>query len=103
MAFKKSTYKRNQKRGGKNNDCVVFSVKDEGLYIETLERCGILGSKMLEKIEEFARRTGLTKISLYDSSSIWICDQEVDLAYLKILTKGESRYNSLGYKVNENT
>jgi hypothetical protein len=37
-------------------------------------------------------------IDLQHGSAISICDEEISLRDLKILTKGESWYNSLGYK-----
>ena len=37
-------------------------------------------------------------IKLEDGSSIHVCTVDIDLRYLKILTTGESWYNSFGYK-----
>ena len=77
---------------------ITYGQGDETLKIIALSACGIKGSKTLEKIEEFARKAGFKKITLGDASYIEICSLPINLAILKILTKGESWYNSLGYK-----
>ena len=64
-----------------------------------LEKCGITGSQSLKKVEELASIIPRIKsISLTDTSSIEKCGHMIDLALLKILTKGQSWYNSLKYK-----
>ena len=68
------------------------------LEIKLLSKCGISGSQTLNKIENFARLSGFTKLKLSDISKIEICGKYFDLANIKILTKGQSWYNSLGYK-----
>lgn len=81
--------------------CAAITIDEEGpgeLYVANLDKCGISGSETLKKIEEFARMSGFKKITLSDMSTIFVCKQLIDLAILKILTKGESWYNSLGYK-----
>jgi hypothetical protein len=81
-----------------DKDCVWLRVQHKDLHIHQLWRCGIAGNDTLKKIEEIARLVGCTKISLYDLSRITICGDTFDMAVLKILTRGESWYNSLGYK-----
>jgi hypothetical protein len=88
-------------KGGSDMGCATMMMDKDGtgvLHIGKLDRCGIKGSETLKKIEEFARMSGFKKITLKDESFIYICTKLFGLAQLKILTKGESWYNSLGYK-----
>ncbi len=88
-------------KGEPDKSCAAITIDEEGpgeLYVANLDKCGIKGSETLKKIEEFARMSGFKKITLSDMSTIFLCKQLIDLAILKILTKGESWYNSLGYK-----
>jgi hypothetical protein len=88
-------------KGEPEKGCAAITIDEEGpeeLYVANLDKCGISGSETLKKIEEFARMSGFKKITLSDMSTIFVCKQLIDLATLKILTKGESWYNSLGYK-----
>jgi hypothetical protein len=88
-------------KGDSDKGCATMMMDKEGpgvLHIGKLDRCGIKGSETLKKIEEFARMSGFKKITLKDESFIYICTKLFGLAQLKILTKGESWYNSLGYK-----
>ena len=80
-----------------NEFCAIINIDGKNLEVDVLHKCGIAGGEILKKIEVFARRQGCKTISLEDKSKITICDTEFDLAILKILTKGESWYNSLGY------
>ena len=55
------------------------------------------------KVKQLAKTLKINTIQLYDDSKVRVCDgngnnTEIDLFRLKILTKGESWYNSLGYK-----
>jgi hypothetical protein len=89
------------KMGSDDERCALVTINKKcpgEMYISHLDKCGISGSETLKKIEEFAMLAGFKKINLYDASRITICGYSVDLAKLKILTKGESWYNSLGYK-----
>lgn len=57
--------------------------------------------KMIENMAvniQFAPWSRVKYIKLEDGSSIHVCDVDIDLRYLKILTTGESWYNSFGYK-----
>lgn len=88
---------------------------DDGtvLYISTIFKCGEgmpLTRKMIKLIEEMAKSipappwSRVKYIKLEDGSSINVCagqnssGMNIDLRYLKILTTGESWYNSFGYK-----
>jgi hypothetical protein len=52
--------------------------------------------KLIDKLAESIPR--VKYIELQDGSSIHVCTVDIDLRYLKILTTGESWYNSFGYK-----
>lgn len=67
------------------------------LEIQLLSKCGISGKQTLKRIEEFARLSGFKKINLSDMSQIEICGKYFKLEIIKILTNGQSWYNSLGY------
>lgn len=82
---------------------------DDGtvLYISTIFKCGEgmpLTRKVIKLIEEMAKSipappwSRVKYIKLEDGSSIHVCTVDIDLRYLKILTTGESWYNSFGYK-----
>ncbi len=64
-----------------------------------MDKCGIPGSKSLKKVEEVAKLLPIkiNSINLMDASSINKCGVDLDLAIIKILTNGQSWYNSLGY------
>ena len=83
----------------KDEECAKMDMNGQDeLEIYMLSRCGISGSETLKKIEEYASRKGIKRIKLFDASEITICGKPFNLAILKILTKGESWYNSLGYR-----
>jgi len=87
-----------------NNRCllITFINSQSSLYINYLSKCDINGTESLRRIEEFAKNIPyINTIWFTDGSIIEFCDCSFDLAMLKILTKGESWYNSLGY-VSEN-
>jgi hypothetical protein len=88
---------------------------DDGtvLYISKIVKCGDgmpLTRKMIKLIEDMAKTipdppwSRVKYIKLEDGSSINVCagqsssGMNIDLRYLKILTTGESWYNSFGYK-----
>lgn len=82
---------------------------DDGtvLYISTIFKCGEgmpLTRKVIKFIEEMVKSNPAPPwsrakyIKLVDGSSIHVCTVDIDLRYLKILTTGESWYNSFGYK-----
>ena len=82
---------------------------DDGtvLYISKIFKCGDsmpLTRKVIKLIETKAKSSPdppwprVKYIKLKDNSSIHVCTVDIDLRYLKILTTGESWYNSFGYK-----
>ena len=84
--------------------------EDDGspiLYISHIRKCGDgkpLTRDMIKMIETMAKNSPVPPWSLVeyikmkDGSSIHVCTVDIDLHYLKILTTGESWYNSIGYK-----
>jgi hypothetical protein len=89
--------------------------EDDGivLYISKIVKCGDgmpLTRKVIKMIEDMAKSipvppwSRVKYIKLEDGSSINVCagqnssGMNIDLRYLKILTTGESWYNSFGYK-----
>uniref|UniRef100_A0A6C0E9W4 Uncharacterized protein n=1 Tax=viral metagenome TaxID=1070528 RepID=A0A6C0E9W4_9ZZZZ len=83
-----------------NNDfCFSITINENHIYISSISKCGKnTGSSLLSKIDELANSIeNINYITLVDSSDIKIYDSNIDLAILKILTKGESWYNSLGF------
>ncbi len=81
--------------------CLVFTFENSKIYIGLLHKCSIHGTESLRRIEEVAKRLSdktSIMIELADASSIEYCSNIfINLAILKIITKGESWYNSLGY------
>lgn len=93
------TKTRNPEKENTIKFCLSLTFEEDNIFISMLEKCGITGSQSLRKVEELARIIPRIKsISLTDASSIEECSHMIDLALLKILTKGHSWYNSLGYK-----
>ena len=93
--------------------CLEFKFiedEDDGstiLYISSILKCGDdkpLTRDIIKDIEIKCQTSpippwSLVKyIKLGDNSSIHVCTVDIDLRYLKILTTGESWYNSFGYK-----
>ena len=93
--------------------CLEFEFiedEDDGgtvLYISKIFKCSDnmpLTRKVINLIEEMAKSipappwSRIKYIKLEDGSSIHVCTVDIDLRYLKILTTGESWYNSFGYK-----
>lgn len=76
--------------------CLSLYFYKDYIYITSLNKCGITGSNSLKKVEEVAKLL-LKSIKLMDASTINKCGVELDLAIIKILTNGQSWYNSLGY------
>ncbi len=82
--------------------CFTIKVGNDYIYISTLTKCNISGTEILKKIEKLAKYIpGITKITCLDGSVIMkkcgTKEKMLSLAYLKLLTKGQSWYNSLGY------
>ena len=84
-----------------NDDCAFIQLFDDHIYIELLERCGINGSQTIRKIEQLAvKLENISYISLEDDSTLKVFpefDIWINLYIYKILTKGQSWYNSLDY------
>ena len=82
-------------------DCAFIQFFDDHIYIEILEKCGINGSQTMHKIDQIALQLeNVQYIRLEDESNFEVYPGSnilVDLGIFKILTKGESWYNSLGY------
>lgn len=79
-------------------ECLFFNVLSNLIYVDTVKKCGVTGTEVLRKVEELAKLIPSVKeILLMDASKMSKCGIDIDLAKIKILTKGESWYNSLGY------
>ena len=110
VTFENGSYKIKNGR----NLCLEFEFiedeeEDDGgtvLYISKIFKCGDgqYTRKVIKLIEEMAKSipappwSRVEYIKLEDGSSIHVCTVDIDLRYLKILTTGESWYNSFGYK-----
>ena len=84
--------------------CLKLSFNRKTIKVIDLDKCGSNGTFLLKKLEEYARSVGIEKIKLLDGSLIRTdClddfgeEISINLAFLKLLTKGKSWYNSLGY------
>ena len=63
-----------------------------------LKKCGKSGTDSLDKVYKLAQMISTVKyIELEDVAELDECGYKINLAIIKILTKGESWYNSLGY------
>jgi hypothetical protein len=84
------------KDGGK---CAIFSLYSDHIYIDSLSKCGSTsGGDLLTMIDTIAKEMPNIKyIELVDASQIKICSTKISLRILKILTTGQSWYNSHGY------
>jgi hypothetical protein len=83
------------------NQCLVISFRDNvhTIFIHDLDKCGFTGTESLNILYDFAKKNpAITKIEMADGSRITQCGTSISLSILKILTNGESWYNSLGYK-----
>jgi len=79
-------------------ECLFFNILPNLIYVDTVQKCGVTGTEVLKKVEELAKLIPSVKeIFLMDASKMSKCGIDIDLAKIKILTKGESWYNSLGY------
>jgi len=82
--------------------CLSFYIDEDTLHIDRLDKCGSNGNTLLKLIEKYAVSRGISFIRLDDKSKLDVkCKSgeniSIDLAILKLLTKGKSWYNSLGY------
>ena len=88
--------------GGK--ECLVYSIEHltENIYISSISKCSDgkpLTREVIKVVENLAvSKSDIRYIYLDDKSSINVCTVPLQLYYLKILTTGESWYNSIGYK-----
>lgn len=78
-------------------ECLILEFNEDYIYIDNLNRCGTnSGTYLLKKIDDLAAlMPNIKYIGLKDGSSIY--DEKINLQFLKILAKGQSWYNSLGY------
>ena len=88
--------------GGK--ECLVYSIEDlaRKIYISKIRKCSDvkpLTRDVIKVVEKLAESdSNILSIYLDDESYINVCTVPLRLYYLKILTTGESWYNSIGYK-----
>jgi hypothetical protein len=93
-------------RGSNGEKCFAILIDSDNIYIDNLSKCTIKGVESLEIVENLAKRMSNIKyIRLIDLSDINIFSSKkpINLAILKILTNGESWYNSLGYISGDDT
>jgi len=92
-------------------NCLMLEFFADHIVIQNLNKCGnSSGTNLLLKIDELVKKIPEIKyIELFDGSTILLDNIEIDLAFLKILTTGQSWYNCFGYvsnnyqnEVNEN-
>lgn len=80
---------------------LTFHFQNNSIHVQ-LERSGVIGSVLLNKMEEAVKTVPHIKyIRLIDGSHIETygnMNYMIDLSLLHILTTGQSWYNSLGYK-----
>ena len=87
----------------KGEDCALFIIYPDHIYIEALHKCGTTkGNDLLEKFDILASEIpNMSYIRLSDDSNIELCGHKIKLYILKILTTGESWYNKHGYVSDE--
>ena len=78
-------------------------INDDYIYIKWLSKCGIIkGPNFLKNISILAEKLNqkgkqIKYIELYDASHIAICNKDICLRTIKILTTGSSWCNKYGY------
>jgi hypothetical protein len=78
--------------------CLKLRFRPNNVEIDKLDKCGIQGSESIKMVEEALKTIpSIKEIKLTDASTISVCGQSIKMSCLKILSKGESWYNSLGY------
>jgi hypothetical protein len=78
--------------------CLILDFYKHFIEIRTLDKCGKSGTDSLSKVYQLAKLLlNIKYIALFDGSTISKCGFEIRLAYIKILTTGQSWYNSHGY------
>ena len=80
-----------------NESCGIITINNDHIYLNIINKCNITGTDFLVKLETFAKKYNFKYIQLMDDSNIIIENIKIPLSILKILTKGESWYNSKGY------
>jgi len=90
----------NKNHTGYDGLCVAFSIRESRtiMYIDTLSKCIVSGTDTLNKMNSLAKELGMRELHLADGSSINDCGVNVSLSKLLILATGESWYNKMGYK-----
>ena len=88
----------------KGEDCALFIIYPDHIHIKVLHKCGTTtGNNLLEKFDILASEIqNMTYITLDDDSNIALCGHKINLYTLKILTTGQSWYNSKGYVSDNN-
>ncbi|NBO70423.1 hypothetical protein EBV26_08060 [bacterium] len=87
-----------------SNICLLLKINREDIIVSSLAKCDSIenegtGRQLMLKVELLAKKIGgIGYIRIYDDSKIHVCGNEIDLFYLKIIMKGISWYNSLGYE-----
>jgi hypothetical protein len=84
---------------GEKDDCALFVIYPDHIYITGLHKCGTTtGNNLLEKFDLLVQQIpNMAYIKLDDESNIKMCGQQIQLYTLKILTTGQSWYNKYGY------
>lgn len=77
--------------------CIDIDIDEKSIEINSLHKCEDSGSVILNKIETLAKTLKIPEISLMDASMIENRCYYINLPIYKIITKGESWYNSMGY------
>jgi hypothetical protein len=79
--------------------CFTITLDHDKIIINSLDKCGITGNESLTLIDELSKIIpDVEYIELLDLSELPLCDDiGIDLAILKILTNGQSWYNSHNY------
>lgn len=92
--------------------CLVYNIVYDTLnernwiHISSIRKCSdseSLTREAIQKVEDSAisNKDSIKSIHLEDDSTINVCGVPLPLHYLKILTTGQSWYNSIGYKSSE--
>lgn len=82
-----------------DSECLLLTFYSDHIYVDNLEKCELNGVEVLQWVEKIGRRIPRIRyIKLTDGSQIELNSGiEIDLATLKILSKGQSWFNSQGY------
>jgi hypothetical protein len=79
--------------------CANITFLRDHIFINSLGKCKIKGGETLKIIEKIAEQfENINYISLQDVSNLDYHRSSINLYIYKILTKGQSWYNSLGYR-----